>query len=288
MAVGALATHFKFISEQGRKDLTDLMVNIFLPAQVINGFVGNIGSFNGGSAILIFALSTMIQVSMLLLNLFLYRDLPAPKRAVMRYAMAVPNSAFIGVPLVASVLGDIGLVYGSLFVIPVRINCFSIAINYFTSSHEENVIKKIVTQPTIVATFLGIIIMIVGWHPPIFVMDVVSSISACATPICMIVIGAVLYSFADVKKIEPLIIRYTFVRLIVLPLVAFLVFRLLTAERALVATAVLMTAMPAGSTTGLLADKYGADAALAGKLILVSTIASIFTLPIWSYLCLYV
>jgi len=42
--------------------------------------------------------------------------------------------------------------------------------------------------------------------------------------------------------------------------------------------------MPAGSTTAILASKYDGDAAFASRMVFVSTLASIVTLPV---LCLF-
>lgn len=43
--------------------------------------------------------------------------------------------------------------------------------------------------------------------------------------------------------------------------------------------ALIMSAMPAGSTTSILADQYGCDALYASQIIFISTLASIFTIP---------
>ena len=44
--------------------------------------------------------------------------------------------------------------------------------------------------------------------------------------------------------------------------------------------AVRITAMPAGSTTALLAEKYGSDPVYASKCLLTNTLFSLITIPI--------
>lgn len=287
IGIGCVAAHFKILSEKGRRELTELIVDLLLPCQVISGFIGNIGMFDGKDAIRILIFGTFVQAALLLLNRFMYRKIPFAQQAVMRYATAISNSAFIGVPLVGSIFGSAGTVCASIFVIPLRVNCFGIAINYFTPQRDGNPVKKILCQPTIIATALGMVIMLAGLRPPEFVTELVSSLAACTTPMCMIVIGAIIYSFAG-QKADAAVYRYTFLRLVTIPLVVYLAFRAAGTDRVLLGSAVLLSAMPAGTTTALLADKYGADVGLAGRLVLVSTIASMITLPFWSYLCLYV
>lgn len=86
---------------------------------------------------------------------------------------------------------------------------------------------------------------------------------------------------ADVRTLISLpVLYYTLLRLAVFPLLVYAVLRALPLDPLLVKLAVLMTGMPAGSTTSILADQYGCDAAFAGKLVFVSTLASIVTIPL--------
>jgi predicted permease len=47
---------------------------------------------------------------------------------------------------------------------------------------------------------------------------------------------------------------------------------------------VLLAAMPAGSTTSVLAEQYKADVAFASKVVVLTTLGSIILLPAWVYL----
>lgn len=44
---------------------------------------------------------------------------------------------------------------------------------------------------------------------------------------------------------------------------------------------VILAAMPAGATTGILAEKYNAEPAFATKLVVLSTLLSIPTIAVW-------
>ena len=56
--------------------------------------------------------------------------------------------------------------------------------------------------------------------------------------------------------------------------------RLLNADPIMTGCAVILTAMPAGSTTALLAEKYGSDPVYASKCLLTNTLFSLITIPI--------
>lgn len=288
IGLGFLVARLGIIKEHGRKEITELIINLIFPCYVINGFIKNIGMLGGGDALLALGLAVLVQGAVLAVNFVLYRKESKERQSVLRYATAISNAAFLGLPLVESVFGSPGLIYASIFIIPQRVNCFGIAINYFTRSEHTNVLKKTLTQPSILATVVGIVIMLAGWRPPDLVVNTVSSIAACSTPFSMLMIGVMIESFAGENRLDKLTVRFSFLRLIVIPLVIFTVFRLAGLPRIVVGTAVLLGAMPAGTTVVLLADKYGMDPGFAGKLVLVTTVASLLTLPVWSYLCLYV
>lgn len=62
------------------------------------------------------------------------------------------------------------------------------------------------------------------------------------------------------------------------------ILKLLGAEALLINIAVIMTAMPAGASTSILAEKYDGDAQYAAQLTFFSTLCSIATIPLISFL----
>jgi predicted permease len=51
-----------------------------------------------------------------------------------------------------------------------------------------------------------------------------------------------------------------------------------------VGVGVILAAMPGGSSTVILASKYGRDTTYASKLVIVSTILSLISIPLWGML----
>ena len=70
-------------------------------------------------------------------------------------------------------------------------------------------------------------------------------------------------------------------RQLLLPAVCLVALRLLGVVDPLTAgVSVVLTGMPIGSTTAILAQKYGADAQFASKCVFISTLTSLVTVPI--------
>ena len=149
---------------------------------------------------------------------------------------------------------------------------------------KKDAFKKLATHPCIVSIFMGIVLMLTRVELPKFLGDTVYSISKTTVPISMITVGSIMAD-ADVKSLfSKSILYYTAVRLIAFPLLVYGALKLLHTEALLVNIAVIMTAMPAGASTSILAEKYDGDAQYAAQLTFVSTLCSIVTIPVISLL----
>lgn len=76
---------------------------------------------------------------------------------------------------------------------------------------------------------------------------------------------------------------YTFIRLFLIPVIVLAGCRLFRIDSLITAVCVILSAMPAASTSVVLAVKYGKDDRLATKIVVFSTVVSLITLPIWCY-----
>jgi predicted permease len=96
----------------------------------------------------------------------------------------------------------------------------------------------------------------------------------------MLIVGSILHGVKLKEVLTKECFYYSFFRLAVVPALMFLVLTLLKASPLVTGVVVLSSAMPAALTTAMLAEKYGQDAAFASKVVFVSTILSMATLPI--------
>ena len=128
--------------------------------------------------------------------------------------------------------------------------------------------------------------MVTGWNPPVFLTEGITSISNCNTALSMMVIGMILADADPRTLVDKDILLYTLLRLVLIPFVVWLPCELLKADALVKGVSVLLAAMPAGATTTILAAKYDGDAEFAVKLVVFSTIISLFTTPVWSGLLL--
>ena len=159
---------------------------------------------------------------------------------------------------------------------------WSAGLSYFTESGSKKaLVKKVATHPCIVAVYIGLILLVTQLPLPEFLGSTIKSVGNCTTPLSMILIGTILAE-VDVKSIlSKTVFAYTAIRLVVIPLLTLIGCRLCHVDPLITGVSVLLAGMPAGSSTAILAAKYDGDYKFATKCVVVSTILSLVTIPIW-------
>lgn len=283
MLIGLVLKKLDIISEGGKESLTNLVIYVLLPCNIIKSFMI---TFNR-SILISFAtmliISVLIQIVCFVLGKILYVKHKPEQRKVLQYATVCSNAGFLGNPIAENVFGMMGLAFASIFLIPQRIVMWSAGIATFTESPDrKTLVKKVLTHPCIIAVFIGLLFMFAQVNLPDFLDTSIKSLSSCTTAISMIVIGTILADVDFKTMMSKTIVHFTILRLVILPILVWggcIIFRI---DQLVTGVAVLLTAMPAGTTTGILAAKYDGDYLFATKCIIFSTLASIISTPIWS------
>lgn len=201
---------------------------------------------------------------------------------VLQYGTICSNAGFLGNPLTEGIYGSMGLLYASIYLIPQRIIMWSAGVSFFTESPDKKtLVKKVVTHPCIVACMIGIIVMGLQITLPDFLFDTINNIGKCTTAITMILIGAIL-SEADLKTmVTKTTAAFSLLRLIIIPLMVFAGCLLTRMSMLVTGVSVVLAAMPAGTTTAILAVKYNGDEEFATKCVVLTTLLSMIMVPIW-------
>lgn len=282
IGVGFLGAKIKLIKPEGRKCLSDILINIVLPCNTISAFLGGVnwsGEF-ARDCFLSILISAAIQLAATFLSPLVFRKLPAERRNVCTYGMICSNSSFIGLPVAEALFGSMGVLFTSIFQIPIRFTMWTAGLSLFTSVNRKDAFKKLLVHPCIIAIFVGFILIFLPWKVPEFAANPIRILSRCTTPLSMLVIGSIL-SGAKIKSLfSKDIFLFTFIRIILFPLIVFAALKPFELNPLILSISVIMSGMPAGSTASILADKYGADALFASQIIFVSTLFSILTIPL--------
>lgn len=281
--VGFFLQKCGILTSEGRKCLTDLIMDVLLPCNIFLSFLGS-----GGIEILKYSMITVVLgivviVGSSVIAWFLYRKMPGERRAVFLYGIANSNAIFVGLPIIESLLGADGVLQHAMYMIFDRVYIWTYALSLYTGSQGSRLdaAKRLVKQPALIAAMLGIAAMLVGLELPAFLRDTMQYFSRCVTPMSMLLVGTVLTGLKVKDIFRWDVWDFCGLRLLLLPGLALLLCRLLGTPYIVSATCVLMTGMPAASMTAVLALRYQVDERTAASVVALSTVLSAVTIPMW-------
>ena len=179
----------------------------------------------------------------------------------------------------------IGVLYTSIFLIPMCIVMWSVGTTYFVAGEtveKRKTIKNVLTHPCLVAIYLGHLCMVTQVQLPSVILNSVKYIGNCNSALTMFIVGTILTDAPLKSIVSRDTVKFSLLRLALLPAAALGV-GLLHLEPTALGGSVLMTGMPAGATAAIFAAKYGSDAPFAARNVVFTTLLSMLTLPLWAY-----
>ena len=282
--IGYIVRKREIIGAEARKDLVDFCLFVTLPFNILHSFLGEWSLTMLASCGMILLLSSGYNAVSVLVSFLLYKKKEDKQQKTLRYGTIVSNGGFLGNPVLEGIYGTSGAFYASIFMFPVRVVMWSVGVSVFLKGHKQNMLKKIMTNPCIVVMFIGAAIMSSGITLPEFATKTITGISNCNMPLSMMLIGMFLGEINPKGLIDKTMVFYTGVRLVAIPLIIYAITAFLPIDPMLRGITVIIAGMPAPITTALLSAKYGGDEKYATGMIFLSTIVSLFTLPVW---CLF-
>ena len=199
------------------------------------------------------------------------------------------NFAYLGIPVLTSVAGNEVLPTVSLIIAVYLFWMFTLGIGYLDykmSKDKKHVVKSMLknfaTNSLLIAVVLGLIVGSLSVPLPHVVTVALDMVAASVTPVVLVVIGLFMgsISFGKLREWVPVGL-FSILTLLVLPACFYYVIVFLSIDPSTFSTSIVEAAMPLAITPFALADKYKLDKKFIARTIVLSTILSIATLPLW-------
>ena len=133
MGAGLFLAKSGVVTKAGRQVLTDVTIKIFIPCNILKSFLGNMDLSILQSCSVLLGLAVAMELLYVVLNKFLYNKYPENRRKLLQYTTLSSNSGFLGTAISEGMYGDLGLLYNSVYLIPMRVFMWSIGLAYFTT-----------------------------------------------------------------------------------------------------------------------------------------------------------
>ena len=200
------------------------------------------------------------------------------------------NFLLFGVPLSLSIGGNEGAVLAAVlasFYVPI-INMLSVISLYVFSDAENKSLKSailgIVKNPLIIGGVSGLIFSLIrnsiGFELPKMIDTTLFNIKSAATPLAFLVLGGDL-KFGNMLKNIKYSLCSVFGKIVLIPTTMLIISSLLNFNKLEMAILIAVFATPNAVSSYAMARNYEADYELAGEIITLGTILSIFTMFIF-------
>ena len=284
------------------KGISNLVLYIAQPALVFMAYVRPYDENILINSAYVFLLSIVVHGVFSAVAMLSYKKAPDSMRRMLRFATIFSNAAFMGMPLIRAVFGAEATVYASIYNITFNLFLWSLGVFICTDKRDvnENGIEddeehikhgasplKALYHPVTIAAVLGLIFFILpieGYIPSIAI-ETLNNLGNLVGPLSMMVIGLRLadMDFRGIFKDKHMYV-FLALRHIILPLVTLgivkLVGLLLPVHELVEMVIVTLAAAPAATSATMFAEKYDCDANYVSRLVTVSTLLSIATMPL--------
>ena len=217
----------------------------------------------------------------IILSRVLIRDKEQNRRVVYQFATIFSNCGFMGLPLQHAILGSDGVFYGAVFIAIFNVFTWTYGFILMGSQGHKVEVRKLLLNPGILGVTAGFIIFITSFQIPHILLVPIKSFAALNTPLPMVVVGYYLSQITSLKvlKDKNLIIT-TAVKLLASPLLALLILYLMGIHGLLLASIVISASAPSAANTVMFSVLFDRDTKLAVTLVSLSTLLSLFTMPL--------
>lgn len=315
MVPGVVLNKCKLIGDNFGKGISNLVLYIAQPALIVSAYLDCTLAFSEIwlNILLVFIFSVIAHIIFSVVAMLLFGKAPDDRRRMLRFATIFSNAAFMGIPLIESLYGAEAAIYASVYNITFNLFLWTLGVYLCTrvpgedldgdgdsdikdellavhkTAKSEVSLKKVVLHPVTLASVVGVICLVCGVNNASVDLGVLAEsllmLKGLVAPLSMTIIGIRLSDvnlkgfFEDVDMYIFLVLRH-----FALPLAAFGIIKLVSLIMPIPVLVsdviIILAATPAASSATMFAEKYDCDAAYVSRLVAVSTILSIGTMPL--------
>lgn len=147
----------------------------------------------------------------------------------------------------------------------------------------KDMLKRILTNPIIDGGIAAAIVMLLGITLPETIHSTITSLSDCTSPIALILLGAGL-NFKHFESDRRKVLICSAGKLVVFPAFGIAGAVLMGFTGVPLIAVTLMVAAPVALASFAMASSMGGNGALAGEIVVTSTLLSCITIPIWLFI----
>ena len=256
MLTGYLANRFGVIDKTFESKVSRFIVNISLPATILNAVTGSDMAHDQEMLPIFIAAVSIFLVAHVVCHFIQKIICWNPTYELM---LNYSNLGFMGIPIISTLYGGEYVLHVSIFMMTFNLSLFSYGVYLLSRDDAKNrhfSVKKLLS-PGILSAFLAIGIYLLDIHLPQHAVSLFSTV------------------FTDRE-----LYLFSFLKLLVLPVITFLVLRFFIRDRILLEISTILSGCPIAGNVSMLCMEYNRDVTLVSRGICISTLLSMISIPI--------
>ncbi len=286
--IGYFFKKIKFPSHDFWPQADKLTYYILMPSLLIYKLsTASINSTNSTN----YVLTALITIFIVLLILFIFNKLF--NFEVDSFTSIVQGgirfNTYVFLALADAILGDNGIVLAAIlltFVIPfINILCISTFALYISQNKLTFMyfFKSIVTNPLIIACFIGGTINFLNISIPVVLENTLDILGQAALPLGLLSIGFGLV-LKEIKSSKKDIIVSSFAKHLLTPIIMFFIANAFSLDKEMIAILLIFSVLPTAPSSFILARQLGGNISLMSSIITIQTlISSLFIIVVLNY-----
>ncbi len=288
MIAGFIAKKGRLLSGESTKSLSSMLVYITNPCLIVCSLQRGYDNKLLITAACVFTLSVFVHSFLAIFSHFIFKRVKDRReRSVYTYGLTYSNCGYMGFPLMMAIFKEdpqLGLFYGVIFV--TVFNLFSWTHGIIVMSNQNKIPwKKLIYNPALIAVFVSIILFLGRIMLPKTINDGLTLVGDMTFPLSMIIIGSLLADMNLLKIFsQKKLYLFSALGLLVIPGIMLIVAKLLGLPEYLSIVGITMCAAPVAANTAVTAEVYENDSALAARLVGMTTLFCLVTMPLMLWL----
>lgn len=289
MGVGWLAVKVKVVPSSASAPMSSLLLKITLPCTIFASLATK--PFDAGfvtDSLIIVGIGLVLFPLCALISWGMSRALRVGdgRRGIWAFGSTFSNNGFMGFPVALALFGEEGLALAVMFGLPFNLLVYTLGVRLVCldcqgEAQRVNWVRTIFSNINI-ALFLSLVFYVGQIPLPAAVMTPITHFSNVTTPLSMFVTGMALAAgkgrelFRDKDAYTA-----TAMRLALFPLLTWALLKPLPLSTPLIGgVALIIMSMPSPSVTTILAETYNGNRSLAAKIVFLSSLLCIITIPL--------
>ena len=286
MVIGYIINKAGILDQTLNQKMSSLVLNVTSPALILSSVrTPTNGSLN--SVIQIFLISIAIYMLLPIVGILISKILKIPKedRNLYQFMTIFSNIGFMGYPVIQSIFGEKALFFAAICNLVFNLVCYSYGVYLISGSGKLSFDFRQLINPGIIFSIIAIIIYLTKYQMPQIIGETSNLIGSMTVPLAMMIMGS---SLAEIPIKEVLndikIYLYTIIKQILIPILFWWVLKFIIQDPTILGVLVILIAMPVGSIAIMFCDQFGGNTTLASKSVFITTLSSVFTIPVLVYL----